>query len=148
MSTVAAPISPQRFAEAIQDLPVGNLHLKAAEIRNSILHLRSSNNQLQNFADEGDCDCLEAIQENRMVMQRMEERISLLRSEVERRGLLWGEEDLDEEVDGESNGNVNMGRQSNGNRGEVDGGQRQRVLDSGRPTSSLGERPGAEEPNE
>lgn len=49
----------------------------------------SSNQQLQSFADEGDPDCAAAIQENRSVVQRMEERISLLKGEVEGRGFKW-----------------------------------------------------------
>ena len=89
MSSSATPIPPQRFAEAIKELPLSNLHLKATEIRNSIAHLMSSNQQLQSFADEGDPDCAAAIQENRSVVQRMEERISLLKGEVEGRGFKW-----------------------------------------------------------
>lgn len=91
MSSTATPIPPQRFAEAIKELPLANLHLKAAEIRNSIAHLVSSNQQLQQFADEGDPECVEAFQENLVVIQRMEERISLLKGEVEKRGFKWGE---------------------------------------------------------
>ena len=93
MSSTATPILPQRFAEAIKELPLANLHLKAAEIRNSIAHLVSSNQQLQPFADEGDSECAEAFQENLVVIQRMEERVSLLRREVEGRGFKWGEDE-------------------------------------------------------
>ena len=93
MSSSAIPIPPQRFAEAIKELPLSNLHLKAAEIRNSIAHLMSSNQQLQSFAHEGDPDCATAIQENRLVVQRMEERISLLQGEVESRGFKWVDDD-------------------------------------------------------
>ena len=93
MSSTATPIPPQRFAEAIKELPLANLHFKAAEICNSISHLVSSNQQLQPFADEGDSDCAEAIQENLVVIHRMEERISLLKGEVEGRGFKWGEEE-------------------------------------------------------
>lgn len=91
MSSAAAPISAADFAEAIQDLPLGNLHSKAAEIRNSMLHLLASNEQLQTFADEGDQDCAEALQENIGVLARMESRLSLLKQEVERRGFMWAE---------------------------------------------------------
>ena len=93
MSSTAIPIPPQRFAEAIKELPLANLHLKAAEIRNSIAHLTSSNLQLQPFTDEGDSECAEAFQENIVVIQRMEERISLLKGEVEGRGFKWGEDE-------------------------------------------------------
>ena len=91
MSSAAEPISAASFAEAIQDLPLGNLHSKAAEIRNSMLHLITSNEQLQTFADEGDQDCAEALQENVDVLSRMEIRVSLLKQEVERRGFMWAE---------------------------------------------------------
>ncbi|KAL9099241.1 MAG: hypothetical protein Q9163_005232 [Psora crenata] len=104
MSAAATPIPPHRFAEAIADLPLANLHDKAAEIRNSISHLEHSNEQLQQFADQGDTDCTDAIAENRVVIQRMEERISLLKEEVERRGYRWGE-DEDGEGKAEAGGN-------------------------------------------
>ncbi|KAL8908259.1 MAG: hypothetical protein Q9171_005539 [Xanthocarpia ochracea] len=93
MSANAVPISQERFAEAIADLPIGNLHAKAAELRNSIAHLVHSNEQLQPFADDGDQDCLDAIRENEEVVARMVSRIALLRREVENRGLPWAEDE-------------------------------------------------------
>ncbi|KAI9820014.1 MAG: hypothetical protein M1827_006585 [Pycnora praestabilis] len=101
MSSTAAPISPEAFAIAIQDLPLSNLHNKAAEIRNSIAHLRSSNLQLQAFADEGDQDCLDAIRENEEVVGRMGERIALLRHEVESRGYRWSEMEVEDKAGNE-----------------------------------------------
>lgn len=92
MSSDATPITPERFAKAIKELPLANLHSKAAEIRNSIAHLVSSNQQLQPLADEGDVDCADAIEDNLVVIQRMEERIVLLKGEVEARGFKWAEE--------------------------------------------------------
>ncbi|KAL8811260.1 MAG: hypothetical protein Q9223_001849 [Gallowayella weberi] len=92
MSANAVPISHDRFAEAIADLPIGNLHAKAAELRNSIAHLVQSNEQLQPFAEDGDQDCADAIEENKEVVHRMEARIALLKREVEKRGLPWGED--------------------------------------------------------
>ena len=89
MSSASAPISAERFAEAIEDLSIGLLHNKAAEIQNSISHLEVSNEQLQQYADAGDKDCSDAISENRTVIVRMEERITLLKEEVVRRGLPW-----------------------------------------------------------
>lgn len=86
MSSNSAPISPARFAAALSSLPLPNLHLKAAEIRNSITHLEYSNLQLQPLTEEGDRDCKEAVEENRETIARMEERIALLKAEVERRG--------------------------------------------------------------
>ena len=93
MSSSSQPIPPHRFAEAIKELPLSNLHSKAAEIRNSIIHLEASNQQLEPYADDGDTDCAEAIQENVSVIQRMEERIRLLKVEVEARGFKWGEDE-------------------------------------------------------
>lgn len=118
MSSSSTPIHPHRFAEAIQVLPLSNLHFKAAELRNSIAHLRSSNQQLQPFADEGDYDCAEAIRENMEVMERMEERIILLKVEVEGRGYLWSDEEP-------RNGNREVNGDLNGDR-EVDGRHIQR----------------------
>ncbi|KAL8902739.1 MAG: hypothetical protein Q9207_004414 [Kuettlingeria erythrocarpa] len=92
MSADAAPIPLERFAEAIVELPLANLHAKAAELRNSIAHLVTSNEQLQEYADDGDRDCADAIRENEDVIARMEARITLLRNEVENRGFRWGEE--------------------------------------------------------
>ena len=93
MSSSSQPIPSHRFAAAIKELPLANLHSKAAEIRNSISHLEASNQQLKSYADDGDRDCAEAIQENVLVIHRMEERIRLLKSEVEGRGFRWGEDE-------------------------------------------------------
>lgn len=89
--TTSNAITPERFATAILDLPFSNLYTKAAELRNSISHLKSSNEQMLPFADEGDQDCKEAMFENLAVIGRMNERIGLLKAEVERRGGLWSE---------------------------------------------------------
>ncbi|KAK5048945.1 hypothetical protein LTR84_005366 [Exophiala bonariae] len=103
MSSEARPIDASQFALAIQDLPVENLYSKANEIQNSITHLEASNGQLQEYSDsiradttlpeetrqDGDKDCLEAIQENLVVINRQKDRIRLLREEVERRGGRW-----------------------------------------------------------
>ncbi|KAI9734142.1 MAG: hypothetical protein M1818_006653 [Claussenomyces sp. TS43310] len=114
MSETSLPISPARFAAALRDLPIANLHLKAAELRNSIAHLDYSNEQLKPFAfpnshsapsedgvttTEGDPDCVDAIRENEIVIGRMQERIALLRAEVERRGASWIEFSTAEELD-------------------------------------------------
>ncbi|KAK7528970.1 uncharacterized protein IWZ02DRAFT_486962 [Phyllosticta citriasiana] len=92
MSSESHPISLERFAEAITELELPSLHGKAAELRNSIFHLRRSNVQLQPFADDGDSDCAEAIRENEQTIQSMESRVELLRLEVERRGMPWVED--------------------------------------------------------
>jgi hypothetical protein len=121
MSNEATPISPTRFAAALKDLPLSTLHLKAAEIRNSIAHLDYSNEQLKPFANgtepssEGrpDQDCIDAIKENEIVIGRMQERIALLRAEVEGRGSSWLEFQSAEELqEGEGvlvNGTVGEG---------------------------------------
>ncbi|KAI9790515.1 MAG: hypothetical protein M1816_005022 [Peltula sp. TS41687] len=96
MSATAPSITARAFALALHDLPLENLYLKAAELYNSLNHLRDSNAQLQPYAEAGDRECLDAVQENEEVIRRMEERIGLLRREVERRGFRWtevGEED-------------------------------------------------------
>ncbi|RDW94547.1 hypothetical protein BP5796_00310 [Coleophoma crateriformis] len=100
MSQEALPISPARFAEAIKDLPISTLHLKAAELRNSIAHLDYSNEQLLPFTEgtEPDQDCVDAIRENEVVIQRMQERIELLKKEVEDRGASWTEFQSSEEL--------------------------------------------------
>ena len=96
MSTDARPIDPARFALALEGLPIENLHTKAAEIRNSIAHLKHSNEQMLPFADEGDDDCREAMFENLTVINRMNERIELLRAEVEKRGMRWSEGEVED----------------------------------------------------
>lgn len=111
MSAAATPVPPHRFAEAIAELPLANLHFKAAELRNSIHHLTSSNQQLKHFADDGDQDCADAMLENEVVIERMEERIKLLKVEVERRGFLWSDHDETKSLNGdmeinESDGNI------------------------------------------
>lgn len=130
MSHQSASISPQRFAEALKDLSISTLHLKAAEIRNSIAHLDYSNEQLKPFADgtattqdggEGrpDQDCIDAIKENEVVIARMEERISLLKSEVESRGASWTEFSTAEEIAAAAtnvNGEASSDPVLNGNR--------------------------------
>ena len=98
----------QRFIEAIVDLPLGNLHAKAAELRNSIAHLESSNAQLQQYVAEGDLDCADATRENKEVIERMKARIELLKQEVERRGFQWGEE-----VGSKPNGELGEGQSRN-----------------------------------
>lgn len=110
MSAETRPISPNTFAQAIEDLPVENLYSKAFEINNSIAHLVKSNQSLQEYSDsikndtnlspevraEGDKDCLEAIEENQIVITRQRERVQLLKAEVERRGQRWHEADPEE----------------------------------------------------
>ncbi|KAF2089094.1 hypothetical protein K490DRAFT_1776, partial [Saccharata proteae CBS 121410] len=92
-SATAPYISLEEFAVAIKDLPVASLHAKAAELRNSIYHMTRSNSQLEPFAAEGDAECADAMRENVEVMQRMRDRIGLLKAEVEGRGMMWVDEE-------------------------------------------------------
>ncbi|EHK48028.1 uncharacterized protein TrAtP1_000741 [Trichoderma atroviride] len=113
MSADTTPISPSRFASAIKDLSIGMLHLKVLEIRNSIAHLQYSNDQLKPFAEgtsvalggeptstsaEPDQDCIDAIKENELVIDRMAERLAIVRVEVEDRGISWTEFQSQDEV--------------------------------------------------
>ncbi|OAL50473.1 hypothetical protein IQ07DRAFT_587137 [Pyrenochaeta sp. DS3sAY3a] len=116
MSADALPITPSRFASALPDLPLSSLYAKHAELSNQIAHLHASNAQLEDFArDNDDRECYEAVLENRVVVKRFEERIELLRKEVEGRGLLWrpdgevgeGKGETVETVNGSGNGDVN-----------------------------------------
>lgn len=122
MSSATLPISPAAFSAALKDLPLSNLHLKAAELRNSIAHLDYSNEQMKPFAEGTDPssnvpdpDCIEAIQENEGVIQRMQERIALLKKEVEERGASWtefqGPEELEAREPGEELVNGTGGRE-------------------------------------
>ncbi|ETN41892.1 uncharacterized protein HMPREF1541_03831 [Cyphellophora europaea CBS 101466] len=122
MTANIPPISPSRFALALQDLPLENLYAKAREIDNSIAHLRRSNAQLQEFSDSirsdetisgetreevGDRECLEAIRENEEVIERQRERVGLLKAEVERRGRTWhGDGEVNGEREAAEGGNA------------------------------------------
>lgn len=114
MSADTTPISPSRFAGALKDLSIGMLHLKVLEIRNSIAHLQYSNDQLQPFAEgsstasdaeapgEPDQDCIDAICENEQVIDRMAERLVIIRAEVEDRGVSWTEFQIKDESEGKA----------------------------------------------
>ncbi|QYT01095.1 hypothetical protein H0G86_008146 [Trichoderma simmonsii] len=117
MSADTTPISPARFASAIKDLSLGMLHLKVLEIRNSIAHLQYSNDQLKPFADgesaalgesaaAPDQDCIDAIKENEVVIDRMAERLAIIRAEVEGRGVSWTEFQSQDEVEANTNADV------------------------------------------
>jgi hypothetical protein len=121
MSSEPQPISAPRFAAALPALSLESLHAKAAEIRNSIAHLKSSNEQLREYAIQGDKDCYEAMVENEEVIERMVQRIELLKKEVEGRGMRWVEEEdvvekngANGEGTGEGGGIDGMEEQGNG----------------------------------
>ncbi|MCJ1327468.1 hypothetical protein MMC10_004137 [Thelotrema lepadinum] len=91
MSATSEPITLARFTAAITELPLSSLFAKGAEIRNSIAHLEVSNTELKSFADAGDRDCADALEENVAVLARMQTRLELLEVEVGRRGFNWNE---------------------------------------------------------
>ncbi|GIJ84104.1 hypothetical protein Asppvi_002940 [Aspergillus pseudoviridinutans] len=98
MPEESRPITLEAFAEAIKELPLSAVYAKVSEIRNSIAHLRRSNSELRAFIDES-CESesdkreLEGyIAENEGVIANMNERIGLLKTEIEHRGELWIEE--------------------------------------------------------
>lgn len=95
MSAESRPITAARFAAALTELPISALYAKHAELSNSITHLESSNKQLEDFARENDDrDCYEALLENRQVMKSFNERMELIRKEVEEvRSLPWRPKD-------------------------------------------------------
>ncbi|KAI4152945.1 MAG: hypothetical protein LQ340_002602 [Diploschistes diacapsis] len=101
MSNTSEPITAARFAAALTELPLSSLFAKGSELRNSVAHLELSIGELQNFADAGDKDCSEAIEENVEVVSRMKVRLELLRKEVESRGFNW-DEGKAREVNGET----------------------------------------------
>ena len=109
MSSEARPISPTQFATALVELPVENLYAKVAEIRNSIVHLEKSNKELEEYSQSagGDADCVTAVQENERVIERMNGRIELIKTEVERRGQKWHEDGR--HMNGETDGGVAAG---------------------------------------
>lgn len=102
MSIATRPISPTRFSAALPDLPLDSLHAKAAEIRNGITHLQSSNDQLREYAEAGDVDCRQAIEENEEVIARMRHRLELLKLEVQGRGMMWVGDDAQHDASGAS----------------------------------------------
>ena len=107
---IATPITNARFAAALTDLSIASLHAKAAELRNSLYHLRHSNAQLQPFADSGDRDCKEAIAENEAVMARFRERLDMLKVEVVMvRRMPWVEWDEENQQDSDKKEEVNGG---------------------------------------
>ncbi|KAI1386876.1 uncharacterized protein F4822DRAFT_328680 [Hypoxylon trugodes] len=129
MSSETQPINPARFAEALKDLPAESLALKVLELRNSIAHLDYSNAELKPYAEgraptldqqgettQPDQDCIDAIAENEAVITRMQERIELIRVEVEGRGLSWREFQgkADEETAATDGGNTDSDHLTNG----------------------------------
>lgn len=138
MSSEAQPITSARFGEALKELPSSSLALKVLELRNSIAHLDYSNAELKPFAEgtasaisgggnsndnnnnqqQPDQDCIDAIAENEAVIRSMQERIALIRTEVESRGLDW-REFQGKEDDGSDDAEMAANADSNGVREET-----------------------------
>ena len=134
MSAETRPISPASFAKALEDLPIENIYSKVHEINNSIAHLKNSNKLLQEYSDstkndesldaetraDGDKDSLDAIRENTVVVERQQDRVRLLKAEVERRGQRWHEIDPDESKHAiNGNSEVPANGDDNGNAGST-----------------------------
>jgi len=143
MSVETHAINPEAFAEAIADLPLSAVYSKVSELRNSIAHLHRSNEELRLFLTESKDSEAEKkelegyVLENEGVVTSMNERISLLKVEVERRGQTWIEEKAEEkDLSGEaqvseatavpvSNGSAGAGlgdQGSNANAGQEEDG--------------------------
>ncbi|KAF8420833.1 hypothetical protein EV426DRAFT_719117 [Tirmania nivea] len=86
MNASTLPITPESFLAAIENLSVPQLHLESHRLLNSIYHLRRSNITLLSDDFSDDPECQAAVRENEEVIRRQEERIAIIRSEVERRG--------------------------------------------------------------
>lgn len=103
MSSESLPINPSAFAEAIKDLPLSAVYSKVAELRNSIAHLHRSNSELRLFLTESQDPEEEKkelegyVIENEGVIASMNERVQLLKTELENRGQPWVEEDKEKE---------------------------------------------------
>ncbi|CAI7583017.1 unnamed protein product [Penicillium glandicola] len=95
MSTESLPITLGAFAEAIKELPLAVLYSKVSELTNSIAHLQRSNAELRAFlaesndSDEDKKELEGYVTENEGVAVSMNERILLLKTEVENRGQPW-----------------------------------------------------------
>ncbi|KAK8062553.1 hypothetical protein PG997_014650 [Apiospora hydei] len=98
MSAQARPPTAAEFASALTELPASSLALKVLEMRNQIAHLDYSNSEMKPFAEgadgaEPDQICIDGIRENEEIIVKVQQRIELVRHEVERRGLSWPEFD-------------------------------------------------------
>ena len=109
MSSETLPINLNAFAEAIKELPLSAVYNKVLELRNSIAHLHRSNAELRLFLlesqepEEEKQDIRAYVTENEGVIESMNERISLLKIEMENRGQPWVEaEEKDSGQNGES----------------------------------------------
>jgi len=99
------------------------------------------------FADEGDQDCKEAMFENLGVIGRMNERVGLIKTEVEKRGMPWPSEEREADTGAASSGEAGEaivaaradmvngnGEMVNGTVGSAPAGTTSRQQQSGRLT--------------
>lgn len=125
MSTSRQPITPSVFAEAIKELPLESLHAEAAKLTNDMAKLIESNVALEAEkaveTEEGIKFLDDVIAENEGVVRWKEERIELLKVEVENRGQIW----VDPRKAGEEEGEHQNGQ------------QRSRVNGAGNDTAAL-----------
>ncbi|KAI5852002.1 hypothetical protein BZA05DRAFT_445167 [Tricharina praecox] len=120
MSATSNPITPQSFLIAIADLQLDQLHAESARLHNSIYHLERSNNALEEFPSDEDCRA--ALRENMVTIGHQQERVQLIKEEVERRGFLMpcGEKKEEQQTNGVG-GSGGGGTAANGNRAEENG---------------------------
>ncbi|KAJ5587899.1 uncharacterized protein N7459_003664 [Penicillium hispanicum] len=110
MSVERLSINRAAFAEAIQELPLSAVYGKVAELRNSVSHLHRSNDELRQFilqstgsqdAEEENKELEGYIAENEGVITSMNERLSLLKMELENRGQPWVETEQENDKENE-----------------------------------------------
>ncbi|KAJ5226750.1 uncharacterized protein N7469_006756 [Penicillium citrinum] len=100
MAAQVFTINPEAFVEALKELPLSSVYAKVSELRNSIAHLHRSNAEMRAFMESSETEEEKRemegyIRENEGVFKSMEERLGMLRNEVERRGQRWIEESED-----------------------------------------------------
>ena len=121
MSAESQPISPTAFAEAITELPLESLHAEAAKLSNDINKLVESNTALEAEKvvenEEGVQFLDEVIAENEGVIRSKEERIELLKVEVEKRGQVWIDPRKKGEINTEEEGGPVVNRTGTGDVG-------------------------------
>ncbi|PHH58623.1 hypothetical protein CDD82_2824 [Ophiocordyceps australis] len=90
-------MTPTRFAQGLKGLSTNSLGIKLVDIQNSIDNRNYDNTVLRPFAEPSipnrtpDRYSLASIADNNSVIQRMTERVQLIRIEVKSRGLDWRE---------------------------------------------------------
>lgn len=147
MSSGSITINPTAFAEAIQELPLSAVYSKVAELRNSIAHLHRSNTELRLFLSESEDPEEEKkelegyVTENEGVIASMNQRVELLKTELENRGQPWVEVDVEKGENDNDNGQEQTadGSMANGNAHGTGGvGEDQATANAGQPQDEDG----------